>query len=360
MNSLLSRFRKRLRRWKFDRSIRLLKGPASVDSGSESVVVVCLVRDGLRYIPEFLRHYRDLGVERFAFIDNGSKDGTIELLAEQADVSLLKTDVPYRVCKVIAKQYLADQFGRRNWVLLVDVDELFQFPRCEDLTLKGLIRYLNHNDYSAVACQMLDMFPDRPLLATDGLVVAGRPQRSWREDHRFYSIAGLRALPYAAGPDSRCCNLLDLDSHRFFYGGIRHRKFDSDVLLTKHPLFFPARGAKLVDCHLVGSARIADLSGVLLHYKYVSGFFEYVKQIASEGAFYNRSAEYKKFEKVLSFNHECSLYDETSIPYQSTSQLIDHGFIVASPRYLDYVDRCADARQVAFSSGSPRSLSQAA
>lgn len=356
MKSILSQCRKSLRRWHFDRSIRLLSGPASVDSGPESVVVVCLVRDGSRYIPEFLRHYRNLGVERFAFIDNGSKDGTLDLLAKQDDVSLLKTDVPYRACKVIAKQYLAEQFGRRNWVLLVDIDELFEFPCCEDLTLRGFIQYLNRNDYSAVACQMLDMFPDRPLLTAAG----DRSHRTWREDHRFYSIAGLRALPYAAGPDSRYRNHLDSDSHRFFYGGIRHRKFDSDVLLTKHPLFLPARGANLVDCHMVVSAHIADLSGVLLHYKYVNGFYEYVKQIVVEGAFYNRSAEYKKFEKVLDVNRECSLYDETSMLYRSTSQLIDQGFIVASRRYLDYVERSAEPEQVGAATRAMRSSVQAA
>jgi hypothetical protein len=75
----------------------------------------------------------------------------------------------------------------------------------------------------------------------------------------------------------------------------------------------------------------------LLHYKYVEGFFEYVKTIAAEGSFHKGSAAYKAFESVLTDNPSFTLFDESAQRYTGTEQLIDQGFITVSERYRSYV-----------------------
>ena len=45
-------------------------------------------------LDDFLRHYRALGVDRFVVLDNGSTDGSVDLLARQPDVDLYQ--VPRR------------------------------------------------------------------------------------------------------------------------------------------------------------------------------------------------------------------------------------------------------------------------
>lgn len=343
MKALISKWRRREARSKFEASLELLCGPRSIGSCPEELVVVCLVRDGANYIREFLGHYRDLGVERFAFVDNGSKDGTLEHLCGQPGVTVLRSAMPYRECKIAAKQFLADNFGQGGWVLLVDIDEFFQFPLSESVTLPGFLSYLNRHRFGAVACQMLDLFPYGAL--RQGRMEAGSesaprqagPKISFVDEHRYFSLAGMRVVPYAEGPCNRFGNTLASDGLRNFFGGIRYRKFGTDNFLTKHPLFRQDLGARFVNCHAVASARLADLSGLLLHYKYVEGFFEYVKTIAAEGSFHKGSAAYKAFESVLTDNPSFTLFDESAQRYTGTEQLIDQGFITVSERYRSYV-----------------------
>jgi len=345
MQSFISKCRRRFARSRFERSLEWVHGPSSIGAHPEAMVVVCLVRDGARYLPEFFRHYRNLGAERFAFVDNGSKDGTLDILSEQPDVSLFRSDMLYRDCKIAAKQFLTESFGQGNWVLLADIDEFFQFPLCEDSSLRTFLKYLNRYDFGTVTCQMLDMFPSGPLRNTvkeadsggQGPSLDGTDGGSFIHQHRFYSLSGLRSVPYTEGPCKRFGNIVEFVGVRNYYGGIRYRKFNSDNFLSKHPLLCPAKGVKLVNCHAVASARVADLTGVLLHFKYVDGFYEYCKQIAAEGSFHKNSAAYKAFEKALVKRPELALFDETARTYVSTSQLIDQGLLVVSDRYRKFL-----------------------
>ena len=346
LKDLESHFKSHLHRLttqRFERSLKWRSGPRSLALHPEEVVVVCLIRDGSRYLAEFLRHHRDMGIERFVFLDNDSKDGTPDLLAGQPGVSVFHSKMPYRSCKIAAKQFLTQNFGRSNWVLLLDIDEFFQFPFCEGMTLKNFVRYLNRNDYSAVVTQMLDMFPSGPIDALNKApgnncanLLHCSVQNSFLNEHRYFSLAGLHPVAYADSICNRSANLVDCDTLTAMFGGIRYRKFETNVFLTKHPLIFPAKGAKLQNCHLVKHARLANLSGVLLHYKFTEGFREYVAEIVAEGSFHKGSAEYKSYKRILSENREFTFCDETSRTYSSTNQLIDHGFITVSDRFREY------------------------
>ena len=70
------------------RSVRLL--PVN-----QQFVVLCVVRNEVRMLPQFLEYYRSIGVEHFLFVDNDSTDGTTKLLEDEADVSLWKTSQNY-------------------------------------------------------------------------------------------------------------------------------------------------------------------------------------------------------------------------------------------------------------------------
>ncbi len=55
------------------------------------VLAIAVMRDEMRRLPHWMDHYRRLGVAQFLLVDNGSRDGTREFLADQADVSLWST-----------------------------------------------------------------------------------------------------------------------------------------------------------------------------------------------------------------------------------------------------------------------------
>ena len=56
------------------------------DEGPGEIRAFLTVRNEALRLPSTLRHCRELGVHRFFVVDNGSTDGTLELLAGEADV----------------------------------------------------------------------------------------------------------------------------------------------------------------------------------------------------------------------------------------------------------------------------------
>ncbi len=51
-----------------------------------------VLRNEMHRIPFFLKYYRDIGVDHFFFIDNGSSDGFIEFAEQQPDCSIWYTE----------------------------------------------------------------------------------------------------------------------------------------------------------------------------------------------------------------------------------------------------------------------------
>jgi len=84
-------------------------------------------------------------------------------LRKAEDVTVLQTKVPYNRYENTMKRYLAERFSSRRWNLCADIDELFDYPFSERLSLRDFLGYLNNTNYTAVVAQMLDMFSDVPL-----------------------------------------------------------------------------------------------------------------------------------------------------------------------------------------------------
>ncbi len=73
------------------------------------------------------------------------------------------------------KQYLIARFGKSGrWCLYVDIDELFDYPYSEVVSLDSFLRYLTSKSYTAVMAHMLDMFPEALVGAS------GRPGRTYQ------------------------------------------------------------------------------------------------------------------------------------------------------------------------------------
>lgn len=91
------------------------------------------------------------------------------------------------------KRYLIERFGRGRWTLSVDIDELFEYPCSDVVSLKALLGYLNENSYTAVVSYMLDMFPEKPLFEDAPLMEEDLPLK---ELHRFYDISDIDTRSY--------------------------------------------------------------------------------------------------------------------------------------------------------------------
>src|ERR671912_2732339 len=146
-------------------SVEHLHGPKEIPYDEDELIVVCVVRDGRPYVRSFIEHYFSLGAKHIVFLDNGSTDETVEALKNYENVTVLHTGLLYKHYNVAMKRYLIERFGRGRWTLSVDIDELFEYPYSNVVSLKALLRYLNEHSYTAVVTYMLDMFPETLLLA---------------------------------------------------------------------------------------------------------------------------------------------------------------------------------------------------
>jgi hypothetical protein len=229
--------------------VKHVYGPREISYDLEELLVISVVRNGELYIPSFMDHYRSLGVKHFVFLDNGSTDRTIEMLCAQDLVTVLQADAPYKNYENTMKRYLAERFSSGRWNLCADIDELFDYPFSEKLSLRDFLRYLNQNKYTAVAAQMLDMFSEVPLNKLES-----KPDDMVKKKYRFYDISCIEKEDY---PWSEYSN----PEIKMHWGGIRKLVFGTNNGLTKAVLvFMDGKVRPFITWHHARGARMADVS----------------------------------------------------------------------------------------------------
>lgn len=106
-------------------------------------------------------------------LNNGSTDDSVERALRYDRVTVLRCELPYRWFRTAMRRYLVETYGDGGWALLVDVDELWDYPLSDRPAVRGFLRYLNAHSFTAAAAQMLDLF-------RQGRSMVGRMRvRSW-------------------------------------------------------------------------------------------------------------------------------------------------------------------------------------
>lgn len=131
-----------------------------------------IMRDEMFFLPAFLSHHRELGVEQFLIVDDGSKDGTDAYLREQDDVVVLET--PHRFkdpvtvpglagfprkerAGVALKELVAKRFLYGEVALYLDADEFLILP--DELKLADLVSYMRNKRRAGIAASVVEFFP---------------------------------------------------------------------------------------------------------------------------------------------------------------------------------------------------------
>ena len=302
--------------------VRRVHGPASHPIERDSVVVLSVVQNAADTLPAFLEHYERLGVSAVVLLDNGSTDATVDIARRFGRITVLASTLPFGTTKFAMRRYLLRRYARDGWALLVDADELFEYPCSDRLPLRGLIAYLDRHGYTAVVGQMLDLFPSGALQTT------GTETGSLRRQHRLFDISGVRSSDY------RFANAISNPAIKLHFGGVRGAAFGTkEILLTKHPLLRPRRGVTLTTSHEVRGARLADFSSVLYHYKFAGDFRARVEDAVRHGHYYAGSAEYRQYQQVLDAAPDLTLDGPHAEQLESPDQLVERGFLVVSEQY---------------------------
>lgn len=258
-----------IRQARFRTSLRHLSGPSRIPGGRQDVVVIALVRNGMYYLDEFLRHYRALGAGHFIFCDNGSGDGTLERLVAETDVTVLSSHLPWMSIENLFRRHAAQAYCANRWVLFADMDEIFSPPPTGDGSLRDVTARLDAIGATAMLAQMLEMVPEDPLRDWDRADFV-----SCLKGFDRYELTCITATPYGEHDAIPFGKLIEKNAElgpglKILFGGLRRRVFGETCCLTKHPLVFVGPEVRpAVHPHCSEGVRVAPATGLIQHYKF--------------------------------------------------------------------------------------------
>lgn len=323
------------------RNMTYICGPKVIQRQLDDCIVVSMVKDGEAYLNTFVEYYLKLGIKHIILMDNGSQDKTIEIARQYPQVTVVQCLLPYKDFRHEMRHYLVERYSFNRWCLAVDYDEFFDYPYSHQLPITQLIQYLNQRGFNAVLTQMLDMYPQSSVIgeSTTGELL------NFRDHHCWFEIKSLTQKPVPSGLENQLSN----PEINLYSGGVRARVFSASPAVSKFSLLKPGFWLRQVGHHLVSWAKVADISTVLFHYKFLPQFADRVEQAVAEQQYYQGSAEYKQYQQVLAQQPMLSFYHpDYSVKLDSVDQLVDLGFLVTSLAYQQFVSAHAqqtDARE---------------
>ncbi|PVH28317.1 glycosyl transferase family 2 [Pararhodobacter oceanensis] len=264
-----------------------------------SLLLFATIRNERSRLPYFLKYYRDLGVEQFLFVDNGSEDGSAEYLAAQPDVSLWSTRASYKSARFGMDwiNALLRKYAHGRWALVVDVDEFFVYPFCDTRPLRALTDWLDDSGLRSFGTLILDMYPKGPVC-----------EQPCAEGQNPFEIASyFDSGNYAITMNRFKRNL-------WIQGGPRARAFFADQpkaapALNKVPLIKWHRSFAYVSSTHMLLPRGLNLtydtlggekaSGCLLHAKFIASLADKAQEEIARGEHYASGREYHAYAEGL-------------------------------------------------------------
>jgi hypothetical protein len=306
------------------------------------------VRDEMLRLPQTLDHHRRIGVARFFAIDNGSTDGTKEFLLAQPDCHLFLTHNSYSEATygLEWQQALLDEYGVNHWCLVVDADEWFIYPGYEGRRLPDLAAYLEWNGAQGMFAFLLDLYGSgvlgETIAAAHQSLVDACPyfdsEYVWHSRFRIPGIHGPRFPAYHITGGPRWRVLFPL-AHRHYHllWVIWHLSsylkvplpatLKSAPTLTKIPFVRWLPGTRYQHPHATTPIKLSEVTGVLLHFKFLEDFFERVKTEVSRKEHWDGASEYARYQARLNDNPSLAFYYSGSVAYESSEQLVRLGLL---------------------------------
>lgn len=289
------------------------------------LLLIATIRNEAERLPWFLDYYRERGVTHFLIVDNGSGDGSTELLEAAPDVSLWTTDASYRRANfgVHWVNALARRYAVGHWTLVVDPDEYFVYPHCDTRDIPMLTDHLDAQKRRSIGALMIDLYGEGPI----------------RE-----ARCGPGEDPVAAAPWFDPANYFfrrnDRTRELWIQGGPRLRAFFAD-----RPMFAPAlnkiplvkwrseycfvssthsllpRGLNITYDQREGEM----LTGALLHAKFLASIAPKVEEELQRNQHFADGREYRAYARKIGADE--TLWTEHSARYTDWRQLVALGLM---------------------------------
>lgn len=275
-------------------------------SPCQPIVVLC-VKNDLKRLQMLVEHYRALGVEKFAFLDNVSDDGTYEWLLEQPDVDLFRCQEHYQTAvKEGWINRVVSYYGFNRWYILTDSDELMVYSGMEKHPLSDLTKYAEKSKITRFKGLTLDTYTAGNLFGKSDNI---------KEDYCWIDTDSYKAIDAEAGQYI----------YKRFVGGPRLRLMKSTITLSKFPLVYFEPGTISDSAHFQfpheSLSRIACHVGIL-HYKFIDkDLAEYERRAQKSSGFSSGGKIYRKYMDYIQNAGQAGFMYEGSVEFSDSSVL---------------------------------------
>lgn len=281
-----------------------------------AILLFLTVFNGGDYLDWFLDHYRKLGVDHFFITDNGSNDDTLKRLLLEPDVSVFFNPDSFAKSGfgVLWTNHLMQRFGVGHWCFHVDMDEGFVFPGCDNgRSLRDLLSYCDDRGFGLVPALAMDMYPEN--LETVG-------------EADPFAASCYFDVDYISVPS-------ELPPYVIIQGGLRRRLTGLATAMHKSSLVKMAPDVRYLECsHRTTHLPLADVSGAILHYKFIGDLKRRVTEAISRGEHFSEAISYQRLGDFLGASGwSGSLLSPNSRRYEGTQSLLRHGLMRSSAEW---------------------------
>lgn len=281
-----------------------------------------LIHDEMFFLPSFLDHYRKLGIDRFVFLDDKSKDGSFDFLADQPDVIVVhsdhkfndvispeecqKYDLTSNQMHLAWRSFLLRDFCCGEWAIQVDADEFLDLA--EGATIADLV---NRSQTECIWSVMIDMYPKTlKNLSNGGAAPIFDPVSNWYFDGRPHLKLHKNKPPSKVYNGSRARLLFQHDlngrTNRFEYWVRKLLRLNPPNYnaIRKPAVLKWNANASYKTSHSTTLTGADDILLPLRHYKFNSATYKRIENAIIRGTHGNGSSEYRDLEKLFKKLHE--------------------------------------------------------
>ena len=267
------------------------------------IVVLC-VKNDRRRIEMLVNHYRELGVVHFAFIDNGSTDGTLEWMLEQPDIDIYKTQDKYAsLVKEAWINRIISMYGFDRWYIQTDSDELIKYIGMEDHNILDVVGFAERKGLDRLEAMTFDTYSER------GLFVHLEEGRYIEDEYCWIDTDSYEAQPKQVG-----CETI-----QWLTGGPRKRMMNVSTSLMKFPLVYFKRGTLSANAHFLYPYQEINESPctlAIMHYKFLEeDREEFARRAKSDSGFAFGGKYYQNYLQVGQ--------DQATFMYEGSRKYID-------------------------------------
>lgn len=309
-----------------ENDLRVVAG-ASVEPSQ--FCLLAILRNEMYFLPEFLAHYRSLGVERFVFLNDRSDDGSFEYLVQQPDAVVVQSartygdtfEIPPRLVDTIKnprllylwRAMLHEMFASNQWAIQVDLDEFIRLP--DGVIFQELLADLDNDGVRVVWGVMLDAYPE-DIATLHEQEMASRLDTSgtWYFDGEKHLRLRQGRPPRTIHPGARARLYFDYDLDLRFPGrGFRKcssterwlRKCCRGIRPLRYNMLHKPTLLKWRDDCYFHSSHVTNLSASthhllpIQHFRFTGSLYRKIRTALQEGSYFLGSSDYQFLSELL-------------------------------------------------------------